>query len=178
MADGFWRERETGTLRRQVASPLGLSDILLGKLAAAAGMLFVLTGLLATVGFAWHRLAAGMWLPTVAWFTLSGLLLFGLMSLIQLVSPTRRSASLITMVLVFPLAMMGGAFFPVEALPQWMSELSRWVPNGYLLARLKAYLLYGAGPGVLLSGLLVAVPVTVALWALCAWRLRAFATRV
>jgi len=178
LAEVFWRERDNGTLRRQVASPLGLGEILLGKMVAAAAMLFVLTGLLATAGFAWHRLAPGMWLPTVAWMTLSGLLLYGLMALIQLLSPTRRSASLITMVLVFPLAMMGGAFFPVEALPQWMSEVSRWVPNGYLLARLKEYLIYGAGPAELWSGLLFAVPVTVGLWVLCAWRLRAFATRV
>lgn len=177
LSDSYWKEREAGTLRRTLVSPLSLSEIFLGKLIAGAVLLFMLAGAMTTLGFIYHGLDLFYWLPTVLWLTLSGMVLYGLFSLFQLIAPTRKSASLITSILVFPLMMIGGAFFPFEALPDWIEAIGGWVPNGYLLQRLKDFLIYGEGLNSLAMALPYALTMAVALWFLCAWRVRAFAGR-
>lgn len=177
MSDSFWKEREAGTLRRTMVSPLSVTEIFLGKLIAGAALLFLLCAAMTTIGFVYHGIALPRWLPTVLWLTVSGLVLYGLMSLLQLVAPTQKSASLITNILVFPLMMLGGAFFPFEALPGWMKTIGIWAPNGFLLERLKGFLIYDGGLGTLATGLPYALLMALALWLLCAWRLRAFAGR-
>jgi len=74
-----------------------------------------------------------------------------------------------------PLMMLGGSFFPFEAMPAWMAAAGRWTPNGLGVATLKE-LLYGnvsvtaLGIGVLGIG----IPATLAF--VGAWRrLRSFA---
>ena len=177
MSDSFWKEREAGTLRRTMVSPLSLSEIFLGKLLSGAALLFLLCAAMTTVGFIYHGMSPVGWLPTVLWLTLSGLVLYGLMSLLQLLAPTRKSASLITNILIFPMMMIGGAFFPFEALPDWLKAIGIWVPNGYLLERLKGFLIYDGGLESLAAGLPYALAMTIGLWLLCAWRLKAFAGR-
>jgi len=177
LSDSFWQEREAGTLRRTLVSPLSLSEIFMGKLLSGAGLLFLLSAVMTTVGFLYHGLSLASWLPTVLWLTVSGLVLYGLMSLFQLIAPTRKSASLITSILIFPLMMIGGAFFPFEALPDWLKAIGVWVPNGYLLERLKAYLFYDGGVTALAKSLPYALAMAAALRLLCAWRIKAFAGR-
>ncbi len=175
MSDRFWIEREKGTLRRSVVSPLSLAQIFAGSLLSGAALLLLLTGVMATLGFLYLDLSFAMWLPAVLWLTLSGLVMFGLMALLQLLAPSQKAGSLITNLLVFPLMMAGGAFFPFEALPDWIASIGRWVPNGFLLERLKSYLVYDGGLEALLTGLPYALAMALLLWGLCAWRLAPFA---
>ncbi len=153
------------------------AEIFLGKLISGAGLLLLLSAAMTTLGFLYHGLSPAGWIPTVLWLTLSGLVLYGLMALLQLIAPTRKSASLVTSILIFPLMMIGGAFFPFEALPDWLTAIGNWVPNGFLLERLKSFLIYDGGLAALASGLPIALAMAVFLWLLCAWRLRAFAGR-
>lgn len=175
LSDSFWKERDAGTLRRTLVSPLTLGEIFLGKLLAGAGFLFLLSAAMTTVGFLYHGISLVNWMPMVLWLTLSGVVLYGLMALLQLVAPTRSSASLFTSILIFPLMMIGGAFFPFEALPDWLAAIGRWFPNGYLLEQLKSFLIYDGGLTALASAFPYALTMAVILWLLCAWRLRAFA---
>ena len=39
---------------------------------------------------------------------------------------------------MFPLLMLGGSFFPFEAMPRWMAGIGTVTPNGWLLLRLRA----------------------------------------
>ncbi len=175
LSNSFWRERDDGTLRRTLASPLSLGQVLAGKVIAGAAMLVLLTSVLAGVGFLFHGLRISAWLPAIAWLTLSGLVLFGLMAFLQLIAPSRKSASVVTNLAVYPLMMAGGAFFPFEAMPDWLVAIGRWAPNGYLLVHFKEFLIYDAGVGALVSALPVALATGLMMWLLCAWRLRAFA---
>jgi ABC-type multidrug transport system permease subunit len=44
--------------------------------------------------------------------------------------------------IIFPLMMLGGSFFPFESMPAWMAAVGRWTPNGLGVTQLKE-LLYG-----------------------------------
>ncbi len=137
ISDGLWREREERTLSRIVSTPGRLSGFLLGKVLAGV---VVLGGILAAA------LALGTWLydfpwatyPAVLfWLLLVAALLIALFSLIQLVAVSRRGASLILNVIVFPMMMLGGSFFPPEGMPDWLAVIGRYTPNGYGLHILK-----------------------------------------
>ncbi len=45
------------------------------------------------------------------------------------------------MALMFPLMMVGGSFFPFEAMPAGMAFVGRMTPNGWALEQLKRILL-------------------------------------
>ena len=47
-----------------------------------------------------------------------------------------RAANIMTTVLIFPLMMMGGSFFPLAALPGWIADMGRFAPNGFIVDRL------------------------------------------
>ena len=172
VSDGLWRERQERTLIRVVSTPGNMSAFLLGKVLAGV---VVLGGILAAA------LAVGTWLydlpwasypAALLWLVLVAGLLIALFSLVQLVATSRRGASLILNVIVFPMMMLGGSFFPPEGMPDWLAAIGRWTPNGYGLHILK--MLQAGAPDsgtVLISFAVFAALTATALW-LAAVRLR------
>ncbi len=67
----------------------------------------------------------------------SGAFLIVLLTLIQLYATSERAAGILSMAIIFPLMMMGGSFFPFEAMPPWMATIGKLTPNGWALAQLK-----------------------------------------
>ena len=73
---------------------------------------------------------------------------------------------------LFPIVMLGGSFFPFEAMPEWMAAIGRWTPNGLALVRLKEIVAGQPDPGGLLaSALAIGLPAAAA-FALSVRRLR------
>lgn len=175
LADEFWAERERGTLQRIVVGPLGLGQILLAKSLTAAVTLAAVAAIIMLIGFAYHGLAWSLVLPTLLWLIAGGLLLFAMMSALQIVAPSRKAASMLSTMLVFPLMMMGGSFFPLEIMPDWLASIGRFSPNGYVITRLQPYLNGSTGVWELVQGLLVITPPLIILMALVRIRLPAFA---
>jgi len=59
------------------------------------------------------------------WLTLAGLLLMSLASIIQVFAPTRKAASLFTTLVMFPLLLVGGSFFPFENMPGFLANIGK-----------------------------------------------------
>lgn len=158
-SDDLWLEKEQGTLRRAHAAPGGLAPFLLGKLAATAALLAgaALVGLaiLALLG----GLAPALLLPALLWCSLVGAALASIFLLVQLCASSQRAGSVSTIACLFPLAMLGGSFFPFEVMPRWMVRLGSFLPNGRGLLVLRA-LADGrlALPELALGLLVVALP--------------------
>lgn len=172
MSNDLWEEKRQGTLRRTLALPLDLAPFLAGKVLAgtALGALVSAVGLL-VVGLAFGapplRLP-GAWL----WCSLVGAALFTYFSLVQVVATSERGGQLLTTMIVFPLIMLGGSFFPFEAMPGWMAAIGRYTPNGLAVVRLKEILAGTATPASLVwSTLAIGLPALGAGW-LCLARLR------
>jgi ABC-type Na+ efflux pump permease subunit len=155
LSEEFWRERELGTLRRLLSSPQGLRSFLEAKVTAGAVVFLVLNGLLLVVGFAYHGVPWRRLPVAMGWVLLAGVLFFLLLAMIQVHAPTRRAGGIITQLLIFPLMMVGGSFFPLEALPGFLARIGAWTPNGFVVEKLKGYLLGDFGATDLL------IPVTV-----------------
>jgi ABC-type multidrug transport system permease subunit len=172
LGDDLWHEREARTLRRIVVSPQNVTAFLGGKF--LAGM--ILMGLVClvgmTLGYAYFQLNPLTWPLAVAWAVGAGTMLMALMTLVQVFASSQRAGNIVTLVLVFPLMMLGGSFFPFEAMPGWMARVGQFTPNGWALQQLKEIIMQDFQVGSLLVGFLVMGAVVVAGFLVIAWRLR------
>jgi len=131
----YWAERENGTLRRLVSSPGLLNQFVFGKALAAAAIIACIAGITMLMGFVYHGIAWSKLLPSMLFVVSAGVGFFAWFAALQMLFRSQRGASLLTMILLFPLMMMGGSFFPLDALPNWLAEIGRMSPNGFVADR-------------------------------------------
>ena len=175
MSFDVWEEKREGTLTRLLTTPQSAGRLLLGKLLAGLAVTSVvsLTGLLAAVMFfdlAWWRIPGAL-----LWCAFVSGALIALLTLLHLFAGSQRSSEMLSSVIVFPLMMLGGSFFPFEAMPAWMANVGRWTPNGLGVSRLKD-LMYGDPSVAAISLAAVGIGVPAAIAFAGGWRrLRSFA---
>ena len=98
------------------------------------------------------------------WLMLSGMVLGSMMLFVSLLMPTQKSASVVTSAMVFPLMMLGGSFFPFDAMPKWMAAIGQYLPNGYMLQSFNQWFIHDKTLEVLLIPALVALLFIIVLW--------------
>lgn len=178
LAADYWTERDAGTLSRLVSAPGALPGFIAGKAVAALAVMGLLASITLTVGFAYHGVAWARFPPSVLWVSLGGVGLFAWFAALQMLFPNRRAANLVTTILLFPLMMAGGSFFPLAALPDWIAAIGRLSPNGFVVDRLSTELTSAHAWSIDAQSWLTLIAVMVSGLALSAWRLRAgFARR-
>ncbi len=136
LAADYWVERDKGTLRRLVSAPGALLGFVTGKAVAAFVVMGGITSVVLIAGFAYQGVAWSKFIPSWLWVSLGGVGLFAWFAAIQMLLPNSRAANLVTMILLFPLLMAGGSFFPLAALPGWIADIGRLAPNGFIVDRL------------------------------------------
>lgn len=175
LSTDVWTERRQGTLRRAVAAPSGAAAIVAGKWLAGGAAL----ALVSAVGLVAGRWVFGIELanPGLAllWLALVGPGLLALFTAIQLLPRSERAANVLVNAVTLPLAMLGGSFFPFEAMLDWMVAVGTSTPNGWALLRLRAILDGAAEPGALAASAGIVAAVVVGLGWLVARRLRRWA---
>jgi ABC-type multidrug transport system permease subunit len=177
MSMDLWEERMRGTLRRALTTPHSAAHLLAGKLVAGATLIaaiaiVALVAATALFDVGWPRVPLAL-----AWCVFGGAALLTFMFLLQTLATGQRGGELLSSLVVFPLMMIGGSFFPFEAMPAWMAAIGQWTPNGLAVLQLKN-LLYGSiSPSALgFAALGIGLP-AMAAFALASRRLRGrFAT--
>jgi ABC-type Na+ efflux pump permease subunit len=175
MSFDVWEEKREGTLRRLLTTPQSAGRFLFGKLLASLGVTTVvavvgLLGAMLWFDLAWTRIPAAL-----LWCAFVSGALVALITLLNLFAGTQRGAEMLSGIVTFPLMMLGGSFFPFEAMPAWMAAIGVWTPNGLGVARLKE-LLYGDVSSAALAMAAVGIGIPAALAFLGSWRrLRRFA---
>jgi ABC-type Na+ efflux pump permease subunit len=165
LSGDLWKERTRGTLRRVLVAPSRVGSFLAGKLLAVAVVLFL-------IGLA--GVLCGLFIPemtvhnpalAVLWIVFSGAVLYLLLLLLQLYASSERAAHLLVSLLVLPLAMLGGSFFPFEFMPRGMAAVGRWTPNGWAMLQLQGMLAGSIEPARLaLAFAVLALASGVAFW--------------
>jgi ABC-type multidrug transport system permease subunit len=177
MSIDIWTEKLQGTLRRTLSTPQGAGAFLAGKLVAGVGIMAVATLFALVLGVFVFKVPLSRAPLALAWATYCGAALLCYLVAIQLMATSARGGQLLSTMVVFPLMMVGGSFFPFETMPPWMATIGGWTPNGLAVVQVKA-ILFGTpdGSGVLLAALGIGLP-AVAAFLFSARRLaRAFAT--
>lgn len=140
LAADYWVERDTGTLRRLVSAPSALTCFVTAKAVAALIVMVAVTAVVLLVGFSYHGVTWSKLLSSLLWVALGGVGLFAWFAALQMLLPNNKAANLITTILLFPLMMVGGSFFPLAALPEWIASIGRFAPNGFIVDRLSVEL--------------------------------------
>jgi ABC-type multidrug transport system permease subunit len=179
MASGLsidmWSEKRQGTLRRALVTPRGAGWLVAGKWLAGSTALAAVSAI---------GLAAGRWLFGIEaenlplaflWLALVGLALLALFTVVQVLAQSERAGNVLVNAVTLPLAMLGGSFFPFEAMPDWMASLGRLTPNGWALLRLRAVMDGALEPGVLAVSMAGAAALALVLGWIVSRRLRGWA---
>jgi len=134
----IWKEQLWGTLRRLASTPASLAAFLGGRLISLA-LILCAVALVGVGGMRWfaHVPVASVPLATL-WLVLSGSAFYLLLVVIAVHASGQRAASVIGNLVVFPLALLGGSFFPFEMMPDWMASIGRFTPNGWAITEFKA----------------------------------------
>lgn len=133
-------EQLTGTLEALLVQPVSSSELALGLagfpflLAVARAFLYlVLAGLFLGLSFQHADVPA-----LIASFTVSGVAFAALgIGVAALVMVFKRADSVGTLG-AFGLSLLGGAFFPIAALPHWLRAISNLIPTRYAFAAVRA----------------------------------------
>jgi ABC-type multidrug transport system permease subunit len=160
----FWKDKTQGILRRLLASPTGMPQYLNGKLIYSAVVFIIISFVIGILGLLLLEVSLDKIFVIVGWLMISGLVLWSMMLFISMLLPTRKTASIVTNALVFPLMMLGGSFFPFEAMPKWMVVIGQWLPNGYLLQSFKAWFIDNKELQVLIIPAVVAISFIIIMW--------------
>ena len=138
LAADIWKERNSGTLRRLCATPARLAAFLAGR----AVFVVLVMWCVAVVGIMAARWLAGVPVANapaaVLWLVFAGTVFFLLFLLLTMQASTQRAANVIANLVIFPLMMAGGSFFPFEAMPAWMARIGAMTPNGWAVVQFKA----------------------------------------
>lgn len=176
LSDDVWREHAEGTLRRVVTTPQSTVSFLLGKLLCALAILLVIAAAGMVLGWLAFDLTPERALVAALWTAFTGTVLTAFMMLVQLCAKSQQAGHLLTNIVLFPLLMIGGAFFPFEAMPAWMASIGRSTPNGWALEVLKGLVLGRAEVGATAIAFLALLGTGTVLVFLCSLRLaRGFA---
>jgi ABC-type Na+ efflux pump permease subunit len=171
LADDVWREKSLGLLRRASIAPDRTLAWLAGKLLAAWLVMLAVALLAALFGAIVFDVDAGRSLLAALWASAVGVLLTLLMSALATLARSHRASGLVTNLVLFPMLMLGGSFFPFEAMPQWIRAIGRWTPNGWGMTVLKSILDAQASASSLAAAAGVLALATSALFFLCERRL-------
>jgi ABC-2 type transport system permease protein len=132
MAMTLLREKEEGTLRRLLSSPMPRASLISGKVLAYVGVVFLQVIVLFAAGYALFKMPLGDSPLALVLLTLALALAsasFGAM--LGALCRTSQQAERLGMVLGFVLLALGGSIFPLFRAGGFMGILSRLTPNAW-----------------------------------------------
>ena len=138
-SSSFWVEKEKGTLGRWVASPNAFFIFWVAQWFTAMLLTAIVTVPIMLAGFLYLDISFEKFFSSLAWLTLTGPILFAVLSFIQVLAPSRKVGTMISTLVMFPLLMAGGSFFPTETMPKFIAAVAQYTPNGNVTEPLKGY---------------------------------------
>jgi len=153
LSEDVWVEKQQGTLCRALVTPHSAGAFLAGKLLGAAVLISVVSAAGLVAGSYIFGLDLSNLLLGALWAAFSGAFLVLLMIPLQLIASSQRAGSLLTNLVMMPLLMLGGGFFPFELMPDGMAAIGKWTPNGWALSTFKEIVLDQVEPAGLLVSL-------------------------
>lgn len=144
IAQYIFMERDRGTLRRLLTSPVSRSSILIGKLLPTVVIGFVQVIVIFAVGYFAFGMSLGnpaalLLVTTLAVAAANG---FGLM--ITSLSKTQAQATGMSTLLVFTLATVGGCYVPLSFMPGFMQSIALATPQGWVMQAYQSIIMKGA----------------------------------
>lgn len=152
----IWEDLQSGVLTRLSATSRGLSAYYFGQQWAVLVIFGGIVLLLSVLGGLYFGLPVYQWPLLIIGLLVSGFVMWQILLSLVLLMPTQRSANIVVNAAIFPILMLGGSFFPMEALPDWLAQIGLYFPNGFFLQAIKDAL-FNQQNYLLSAGLIAAV---------------------
>jgi ABC-2 type transport system permease protein len=168
----FVSERTSGSLERLQVTPLRESELVMGYALAFSIIAVVQTViLLAIIVEGFKIMIVGS--IFLAFLVIALLAILSLSLGILLSSLAKREAQAIQFlpIVALPIFLLGGIFWPVEAIPSWLRPLSYAIPPSYAVNATRSVMLRGWGAGDIWVELVALSGFTVAFLVLSVWSL-------
>ncbi|MDP2181070.1 MAG: ABC-2 transporter permease [Actinomycetota bacterium] len=172
-AFSFITERREQTMSRLLTTPTTRSSVVGGKMLGIFllgmlqfGVLFAYTSGMMKVN--WGASVAGTWMIAAAEMAATT----GLAVLIASIAKTERGAGGIGPLVIQVMALIGGAFFQISVLPEWLQPIRYASVIGWALEGFQKVQTGGAGPADLLGEVGALFAFAVVFFGVGVWRLR------
>ena len=146
-------EKDRGTLKRLLASPMTSTEMLLGKTLAGLIMLAIMSLLVIIAGYTlcgarivWNPTKLEHWLVPLL-LMVAALITIGLGSLLSLLARSVRGASALSTVLGLMLSFFAGIWFPKWMMPTWMRIFADVFPATWAIDAIREIMVYEAEVG-------------------------------
>jgi ABC-2 type transport system permease protein len=173
MASTLLLEKEEGTLRRILSSPMSRASIIAGKMLAFGVVVFLQVIVLFTVGYALFKMPLGQSPLALLLLTLAlALASTSLGMLVGALCRNSKQADQLGVILGFVLLVLGGSIFPLFRSEGLMGTLSRLTPNAWAI---EGYMgLVGDGWTLLQTApnILAVLAFAVVFFGIAVWRFR------
>jgi ABC-2 type transport system permease protein len=173
MASTLLLEKEEGTLRRILSSPMSPASIIAGKMLAFGVVVFLQVIVLFTVGYALFKMPLGQSpLPLLLLTLALALASTSLGMLVGALCRNSKQADRLGMILGFILLVLGGSIFPLFRSEGLMGILSRLTPNAWAI---EGYMGLVADDWTLLQtapNILAVLAFAVVFFGIAVWRFR------
>jgi ABC-2 type transport system permease protein len=172
------QEKEVGTMDGMMVAPINRLSIILGKTLGqtARGLI---QGVIILV------LAVGLFGVTIhgSILLVFALLLLGVFSFVGLgivitsFTKDQETAQMLMMTIMFPMMFLGGVFFPIQQMPWYMQDISKFLPLTYVSDALRKVMVLGAGIPAISTELIVLIAFGVVMTAIAVPVFRRMMTR-
>jgi len=138
--------RQSKLLRRLRLSPIRTSTLVSSRTLITLAVALLQMAIFLAVGILFFGLQlSGSWWLGVP-ILLAGALAFQSIGLLTgALSKTPEGASGLANLIIMPMAFLGGSFFPLDQMPEWMARLARFLPLGHLNEGISAVMVRGQG---------------------------------
>ena len=172
-AETIVRERQNNTLERLLASSVSKSTILGGVYTGTAirGLIQIL--IFWAVGILAFKVDLGQSPPAVIILSILMVIMSSAFAvMLATLAKTQRSAGSLAVVTALILAPLGGCWWPLFILPEWLQTVAKISPHAWANTGFNKLMLFGADFGAVVPEMLALVVFTVIFGAIAIWRFR------
>jgi len=137
----IWDDHQAGVISRLSASARGLNSYFWGQHVAVLAIFTLLVLTFVLLGGSYFNIPLKQWPILVVGLVFAGMVMWQLLLVLALMLNSQKSANIVVNAAIFPILMLGGSFFPFEAMPDWLAAIGIYLPNGWLIQTLKDYLI-------------------------------------
>lgn len=149
VAFGFVQLKQTGTLRRLFATPTSPSYFLAAQVSSRLVIALIQVLILLGVGLLFGVQLVGSVAVVLALAVLGSVVFLGIGFGVAGWAKNENQAAPVANLISLPMMFLSGSFFPREAMPEFLQEVTRLLPLTYLNNALRAVINDGAGLDVI-----------------------------
>lgn len=147
--------KEKGVLKRLLATPLRPFQFVTANVITRLLIAVAQAAILIAVGvLLFHAHVIGSYFLVLLCVLLGSIMFLGLGFTISGIANTVESVPAIANLVVFPMLFLGGTFFPLTSMPNWLQHVVKYLPLTYLSHSVREVMTRGAGFADIRSDLL------------------------